>query len=91
MVAPDPKSIKRSKARHGSDNTQHLLNRFLWSIVAKNSGRVSLRGIEMKSIPENVALKAEYDKVKDEVVITSHTIPQRGNLILPNNGIIYDN
>lgn len=81
------KQLARQRARTGKENTQHAFNHLLWQIIAqKEGGKLTVPCSDLRKIPPEAALKAEFDAATDSLTITAALV--QGKTIISNTGII---
>ena len=91
MVKPNVQIAERRQTRlerlTGKKSPQHAFNSLLWRIVADAGGVMSIKGSDLRKIPNKVLLKGEWDEATQSLIVTS--VVNHGNIeTLPTDGII---
>jgi len=93
---PQPAEINRKqetqeaklKRLTGKNSPQHAFNSLLWRLIADAGGTISIKGTELKKIPDKLLLKASWVEATQSLVITS--VVNQNKILIPHgaDGII---
>lgn len=78
----------RLKRLTGKNSAQHAFNSLLWRLIADAGGVISIKGSELRKIPNKLLLKADWDEKTQSLIITS--VVNQNKVLVPYsaNGII---
>lgn len=89
MIQPNlPRVVRRNFQRQslGKQNqVQHAINRLLWKIIASQGGKLTVSCFELDKLPDNAAIKADYDVKTHTMTMVSAV---RSGIVTPDEGII---
>ncbi len=77
----------RLKRLMGKNSPQHAFNAMLWRQITNKGGLISIKGTDLRKIPDTAMLKGDWDEATQSFIIRA--VLSQSNIITPaNNGII---
>lgn len=85
---PAPESATEKLIRlTGKNSPQHAFNAFLWMLVRNNGGTLTVKGMDLKDIPNKATLKGDWDEKTESLVIRS--VMNHGKIQTHEQGIVH--
>ena len=83
-----PRIVRRNLSKNDKHNqVQSIINRLIWKIVSNQGGKMAINCSELDNLPENAAMKADYDP-KTHTMTLQAAVHKPSGLITPDAGII---